>query len=350
MLVAYISGHGFGHATRTLEVLRAVRARRPALPLGIVSALPRWLIEKAGLEPMFLRQAECDVGLVQHDALHIDEKGTAERCRAFEAKFEARAREEGAFLSASRARLVLGDVPPLAFAAAAEARVPSLALANFSWDDIYRHLALREPTLLASAERAAQAYSRADLLLELGFACDLSAFARRYYVGFVARRPKMSRAEARRRLGLDERPTALLSFGGIRLRGLEPGRFAGDDGVRYLVPEQLPEERLAGLGLGYPDLVGAVDVVVSKPGYGIVTDALGAGTRLVYTERGDFPEYPVMVAEMPHYLPCVHVTNEELRAGRIGKAVSQVLGMPWPSEPDLGGAERAAERILAYLD
>ena len=350
MLVAYLSGHGFGHMTRLCEVLRAVRARAPALPLTVVGEVPEALVRRAVPGPVAFRAARCDVGLAQLDALHIDEPGTAARCRAFDATFEVRAAEEADFLRGAGARAVLGDIPPLAFAAAARAGLPGLALGNFSWDWIYRHLARREPSLLASAERAAQAYRAATLLLELPFAGDLSAFARREAVGFVARRPAVPRQEARRQLGLDGRPAVLVSFGGVGLPGLRREALAArEPGLRFLLPDDLPGARLEALGLDYPDVVGAADVVVTKPGYGIVTDAIGAGTRLVYTERGDFPEYPIMVAEMPRWLACAHVSNADLRQGLVGEAVRSVLASPMPPPPDLGGAGRAAERILEAL-
>jgi len=86
--------------------------------------------------------------------------------------------------------------------------------------------------------------------------------------------------------------------------------------------------------------------VVTKPGYGIVTDAIAAGTRVVYTERGDFPEYPVLVEGMSRLLACAHVSNDDLLGGRIEDAVAAVLAMPVPPRPDLGGAERAARRLV----
>ncbi|HTP26569.1 MAG TPA: hypothetical protein VMK12_13070 [Anaeromyxobacteraceae bacterium] len=350
MLVAYVSGHGFGHATRTCEVLRAVRGLSPGLPITIVGAVSERLVRLEVAEPFAYRGAECDVGLSQRDALVIDEEGTALRCRAFEASWEKRLAEEVAFLRQSGARAVLGDIPPLAFAAAERAGVQSLGLGNFSWDWIYRHLARRQPSLACSADRAKQAYARAGLLLELPFAGDLSAFPRRCPIGLVARRPRVDRAEARQRLGLDSRPTVLLSFGGVGLPGLDTSRLAQDEELRYLFPEELGGDRLEALGLGYPDIVGAADVVMTKPGYGIVSDAIGAGTRLVYTERGDFPEYPIMVREMSSYLACVHIGNEDLRGGRLAEPVRRALSMPMPAAPDLGGAKRAAARILAVLE
>ena len=289
------------------------------------------------------------MGLAQRDALVIDEAGTAARCREFEARWEERVAAEVDFLRASGARAVLGDIPPLAFAAAARAGVPALALGNFSWDWIYRHLSARHPSLAASAALAATAYARADLLLALPFAGDLSAFPRREEVGLVARRPRLSRTEARRRLRLDGRVAVLLSFGGVGLPGLSPEALSALGDFRFLLPQELGSGRLDGLGLGYPDVVAAADVVVTKPGYGIVSGAIGAGTRLVYTDRGDFPEYPVMVREMARWLACVHVGNEELLSGRLGEAIRRVLEFPMPPPPDLGGADRAAGRVLEAL-
>lgn len=350
MLAAYVSGHGFGHAIRLCEVLRAIRARAPGLALAFTGLVPGWLVRRDLPGEILLRPHACDVGLAQEDALRIDEQETAARCRAFDAGWDARVEREVAFLRRSGARAVLADVPALPFAAAARAGIPAVGLANFSWDWIYRHLAARQPSLAVSADRAAAAYGTAALLLELPFAGDLRAFPRRERIGLVARRPRLSREDARARLGLDGRPAVLVSFGGIGLPGLSREVLeTSATGWRLLLPDELETGRLAALGLGWPDVIRAVDAVVTKPGYGIVSDAIAAGTRLVYTERGDFPEYDVLVAGMARHLACVHVSNAELSAGRIAEPLARVLAMPVPPPPELGGAERAAERILAAL-
>ena len=359
MIAVYVSGHGYGHATRTAEVLRVLRAHAPELPIAVATSAPPSLFEGLVAPPLTVRGLECDVGVAQRDALVVDEGATVERWLAFRAGFSELVEREAIWLRASGARAVLGDVPPLAFAAAAEAGVPGLALANFSWDWIYRHLSRRQPALAAAAEEAATAYGRADLLLKLPFAGDLAAFPRALDIPLVARRPRVSKVEARRRLGLDPgRRTVLLSFGGVGMPGLSPASFAplreyqlvltGPAGSDPAPPNlrRLEGEALAAVALGYIDLVGAADVVVSKPGYGIVSDCIGAGTRLVYTDRGDFPEYPILVREMGRYLPAVHVGNDDVRSGRLREAVERVLSLPLPTPPDLSGAEVAARRLL----
>ncbi|MBI5069090.1 MAG: hypothetical protein HZB56_12710 [Deltaproteobacteria bacterium] len=327
-----------------------MRARAPGLPIAFVGEVPEELARAALGPPLAFRRAACDVGLRQLDALRIDEPGSAAACAAFDAGWEARVAEEETWLRSSGARLAVCDVPALPFEAAARAGVPAVGLANFSWDWIYRHLAVRQPALLASAERAARAYRQAPLLLSLPFAGDLSAFPRREEVGLVVRRPRTPRAEGRRRLGLDGRPAALLSFGGIGLPSLRREALGGEGEISWLLPEELPPARLAALGLTYPDVVGAVDAVVTKPGYGIAADCIGAGTRMLYTGRGDFPEYPVMVRELPRWLAVRHLPGEELLSGRLAEPVRRLLEQPVPVPPGpLDGAQRAAERLLGIL-
>ena len=357
-LAVYVSGHGYGHATRVGEVLRAVRERDPLLPITIVTSGPEALYRRAIPGGFAFRPQACDVGLAQRSALVIDEAGTVDAWRRFQAAYPDRLAREVRGLNERGARVVFGDIPPLAFDAAGEAGVPSIALANFSWDWIYRHLAARQPALHEAADRAAAAYARCGLLLELPFAGDLAAFPRRVKIPLVARRPRVPRDDARQRLRVDG-TVVLISFGGLGLPGFDPAVLARMPELTFVVSDaagSLPANvrrvgtaEMEAAGLEYVDLVGAADVVVTKPGYGIVSDAIGAGTRMIYTDRGDFPEYPILVREMAAWLACTYVTNDDLLRGAFGGAVEALKAQPMPAPPPLDGARHAADRILAAV-
>ena len=214
----------------------------------------------------------------------------------------------------------------------------------------------REPGFAEPARAAATAYARAHLLLELPFAGDLGAFPRREAVPMVARPQRRPREETRRLLGLGPEPVVLVSFGGLGLPAFDPRVLEGLSDYRFVLETDeadlpanvtgLSREGLEARGLWYLDVIGAADVVVTKPGYGIVTDCIAAGTRLVYTDRGDFPEYPILVAEMARYVPSAYVSNDDLRRGRLEGALERVLEEPPPPPPRLDGAEVAAKRLL----
>ena len=73
------------------------------------------------------------------------------------------------------------------------------------------------------------------------------------------------------------------------------------------------EEHLYGAGLRYEDLVHAVDVVLTKPGYGIIADCVANGTAMLYTSRGRFVEYDVMV-ERDAALPALPLPGARTRS------------------------------------
>jgi hypothetical protein len=348
VLAVYVSGHGFGHATRTAEVLSAVRALRPDLAITVVTAAPAFLFDGLGAT---VRPLPTDVGLAQQGALVIDLDTTETACVAFDARWPALVQEEAAWLRACGALLVLADIPPLAFAAAHAAGIPGVGCANFSWDWIYGGVARGRKALLDASAQAADAYGRAELLLELPFAGDFSAFPHRQRIPMVARRPRVARDEVRRRLGLEgTQPVVLLSFGGLGLPGFDRGALEPLAArFRFLDACELAADRLRALGLAYPDVVGASDVIVTKPGYGIVTDAIAAGARLVYTDRGAFPEYDVMVREMAGYLPTEYVSGDDLRAGRLTAALDDVLARAPVAPPPTNGAAVAAAAIVDRL-
>ena len=106
----------------------------------------------------------------------------------------------------------------------------------------------------------------------------------------------------------------LVSLGGYGARGVDlHGAAASLRGVADVVAtsydtfspgngvHRIDETAMYGQRIRYEDLVGAVDVVASKPGYGIISDCAANATALLYTDRGRFCEYDVLVREMPRY-------------------------------------------------
>ena len=100
-------------------------------------------------------------------------------------------------------------------------------------------------------------------------------------------------------------------------------------------------------GVRYEDLVGAAEVVVTKPGYGIIAECLANDTALLYTSRGHFAEYDVLVAGMPRYLRARYVDRETLLSGRWNAPLDALLAQAHPPErAAVNGADVAAELLL----
>lgn len=364
VFVFYVSGHGFGHASRTIEVINALAGLAPGARIVIRTSAARWLFDVSLRAPAEIHDVTTDVGVVQRDSLNLDVAATTRAAAAFYADFPARVRDEAAFLRARGATAVVADLPPLAIAAAHDAGCPGIALGNFTWDWIYEAY----PELTAGAPGVVPtikaAYRRASLALRLpmwgGFedwACPIVDLP------FVARRSTRDPAEIRAAFGLPpDRRMVLASFGGLGIADMDLDRVAHMDGytvvttgrtlgARDRVPERvrlLDDRDVYQSGFRYEDLVRAADVVVTKPGYGIIAECVANGTALLYTSRGHFAEYDVLVESMPRVLRCRFIDHADLYAGRWIEHLDAVLAQPAPPlQPPTDGAGVAACRILA---
>ena len=341
-IVFYVSGHGFGHASREVAVVNAMAARRPDVRIIIRTAAPRWLFDLSAHAALDVQPVEADTGIAQIDSLRLDEDETARLAAAFYADFDRRVDAEAVVLRDMHAGVVVGDIPPLAFAAAARAGIPSIAIGNFTWDWIYRGYPGFEMAAPGVIDLMTDAYGRATSALRLpmhgGFE-PMASVTRD--IPFIARRSVCDRADTRRILGVNNGvPLVLASFGGYGAH-LPYDRVARSGRLTLIAPCELPP------GLVYQDLVAAADVVVSKPGYGIVSECVANNTALLYSSRGRFAEYDVLVAAMPRILRCRHIPQADLLAGHWEDAIDALLQQPSPPErPRIDGAEVAAEEIL----
>ena len=344
--VFYISGHGFGHASREIEVINTIAARCPDARFIIRTAAPRWLFDLTARATIDVQPLEADTGVAQIDSLRLDEDETARQAAAFYRDFTRRVDAESAFLRGTHAAVVVGDIPPLAFAAAARAGVPSIAIGNFTWDWIYGGYPTFDKAAPGVIDVIRDAYGQATRALRLPMHGGFESMASvTRDIPFIARRSVRDRAKTRRVLGaMDGRPLVLASFGGYGLQ-LPYDLIAQSGRLTLIAPPREPQR-----GLLYQDLVAAADVVVSKPGYGIISECVANNTALLYTSRGHFVEYDVLVAAMPLVLRCRYIPQEDLLAGRLDDAVDALLQQPPPPEhPRIDGAEVAADEVLRLL-
>jgi L-arabinokinase len=360
-VVFFISGHGFGHASRQVEIINAFGARVPEARILIRSAVSPALLARTLQVDYELCAGTCDTGIVQKTSVEHDDEGTIREAIDFYSTFDARAGADAERLAAMDVALVVGDIPPLAFDVAQRLAVPSVAIGNFTWDWIYEThpgMANAAPSLVPLIRRA---YRAATHALELPFGGGFDVFASSRRIPLVARRPTRDRSVTRTHFAIPlDRPAVLLSFGGYGMPQLDLANVDAREWTLVLtdrilsmdaahLPKNvayLSEQRFDRTGFRYEDLVAAVDVVMSKPGYGIVSECIAGGTPLLYTSRGIFREYDVFVHEMPQFLRCQFISHSDLFAGRWQAPLETVLNRPAPSnELATNGADVAAAAL-----
>lgn len=351
-ILYYITGHGYGHAVRSNQVIRSLKQVRPDANIQVRTTAPKWLFTKT---VRYSRQA-IDVGIVQRDSLEMDLDATLQACRLAHENSPRIIEKELAFIRDQNVRLIIGDIPPLCFAVAARAGIPSVAIANFTWDGIYGAYVKEHPEFGPLIDELRQWYAKATLALTLPYPCNMGVFPRRDPIPWIARVAGLQKNEARKKFSLPRSATVvLLSFGGLGLQRLPWNELKRMQD--YVFVTTADERKVDGnivilpdAQRHYEDLVRAVDVIVTKPGYGIVADAIAHQVPVLYTDRGEFPEYPKLVEALNDCAIAEFIPQAELLSGKIAPWLRTVLEKTpnWPVVA-LNGAEVAAQKIIALM-
>ena len=361
-IVFYISGHGFGHSSRMAVLINELLKEREGIRIVVKTSAPEWFYREQIEGDFIFFPLECDTGVVQSDSLNLDPLRSLERYAEFLAGKDRLLGAEREFLRKEKPRLIIGDIPPLAFDVATAAGIPSLGIANFSWDWIYEPYVECSPAFRHLLKSIRGGYGKAGLLLRLPFSGEMTAFREARDVPLIARRAERSPEEVRKILSLPlGRPLVILSFGGFSLGAeyyrklveIEDCLWLASERVGFELPgiRNVKQEELRALNLGYPDLVSAADAVVTKPGYGILSECIANRTKMLYTSRGEFREYPVLVEGAKKYLPSAFISQEKLLRGDIREELYRLLEAPDEYPPiALNGAEVCAEIIKGYLE
>lgn len=354
-LACYLSSHGYGHAVRSTELLSELADRRPDWELHLITGAPRFLFQSLLQRPNTrLRPAAVDFGLVQHDPRRFCLEETAVRLQELLDCHRQLIDRESSYLEQHAVDAVYCDIPFLPFAAAARRTIPALGMGNFSWDWIYGYYRSYDPVFGQAADLAASCYRHCQLYLELPASPVPEPFPVVQKIPLVCRRPRLTAATAREELKIPENAKAfLVGFSRLDLKESARQQLAAMPDTVFLTAKPLemglPNEiNIDPTDFPFQELVNAADGLITKPGYGIVSDAVAAGIPLLYTDRGDFPEVPYLHRLIDETVGGIHLPMEPFENGEWSEPLQKLRRRAVSAA--VNGADIGAELIINMLE
>ncbi|KAH7524241.1 hypothetical protein FEM48_Zijuj06G0098400 [Ziziphus jujuba var. spinosa] len=345
----YVTGHGFGHATRVVEVVRHLILA--GHDVHVVTGAPDFVFTSAIESPrLFIRKVLLDCGAVQADALTVDRLASLEKYSETAVVPRAKILEtEAEWLNSIKADLVVSDVVPVACRAAADAGIRSVCVTNFSWDFIYAEYVMAAGNHHRSIVwQIAEDYSHCEFLIRLPGYCPMPAFRDVIDVPLVVRRLYKSRKEVRKELGIgDDVKVVILNFGGqpagwkLKEEYLPSGWLClvcgGSDG------QELPPNFMKLAKDVYtPDVMAASDCMLGKIGYGTVSEALAYKLPFVFVRRDYFNEEPFLRNMLEYYQGGVEMIRRDLLTGHWEPYLLRAISLKPCYEGGINGGEVAA--------
>jgi len=289
-----VSSHGWGHGARQRELIRVYRLKYPDTHITVASNIPLWFWEGSKIDSIISGSPSPIV--VEKDG-DIDLEATRTHFYHFADHSSSYLKAETQRQSLLKPDLVISDIDPLPVKAAENNSVPALGISNFTWDWIIKEMF---PDMGYEAAIVADMYHHGTYL-KLPMSPDHSPFRSTIDVPLLRGGPP----------GNPDKVKDLLPAGNtclVALREIPPG-------IDLSVPDNfnavscLPEpvhricynitpSELAHAGATFADLVAACDVLLTKPGYGIVSQILSMGKKAVLLTGRKFPEEKCLLTSL----------------------------------------------------
>lgn len=291
----FLTGHGFGHGVRASAIMQALPGQ---VAVTVFSALPESFFREELRRTFEYVFCEIDCGCMQPDTVRVDRIATLNRYAEIHREREKTIDFWSRDLRSRKVDAVVGDIPPLAFPIAHAAGLPSFAIGNFAWTDIYAPYVEAFPDYgyLLKSMREDYALATKHLRLEPYHGGDLGPPS--HALGLLARRGQERREALAKRFDLNPKAHwALVYIGSHGLPGMNWPRLGEFRGWQFLGLYDLPGAGPAYRRIdkrpdfSYADLTASCDMILGKLGYGLVGEALAHAKPVVFPGRVHFSEF-----------------------------------------------------------
>lgn len=359
-ILFYISGHGFGHAARSAEVIRALGEEHPDIDVLVATSAPKRLFAALPAVVGDVTALDIDTGVVEGgSSLSIDRHATVARLAEFMRNCDKIVSVEAERVRREMISLIVADIPYLAGEIAERADVPCVAIGNFTWDWIYEPYLSEVPDGQSLLARIRRAYGKMSCYLRLPFSHDTDSIPRVIDIPLITRSVRTAPEDALRWLGIgqdDRRSRVLYAMRDFTfLHSLARAADKSPDRLFFYfgAPQgNMPENARAIVlddRVAFPDILNVCDVIVSKMGYGTLADCISTGTPILFPPRSDFREDEVFAPVVPRRVRAHELSLDDFEQGNWLPHFKQLEGSPEPSEflPMDGAA--ACARIVAGM-
>ncbi|KAJ3077887.1 hypothetical protein HK102_004899, partial [Quaeritorhiza haematococci] len=306
-----------------------------------------------------------DPGVVQSDAVTVDEKVTMNNLKIFMETAEEHEREERWWLEGWRADIVCLDACFLPARIAKKLGIPAVIISNFTFDAIYSAMA-HTPEHRLLVQKCIDMYRGADHLLRLPGHIPIPSFADKSLtnltststpayifidIPLVVRLARLPRSTIRASLSIPETAkVVLITFGGHELvqRDWTAEKVLPEAWIGIVIAPGSRTTTIKGDGdpvverhggrarlktvdseeWYLPDLINACDVVLSKCGYGMCSEVVAHSKPLIYVPRPSFVEEPGLLRNlMEPYGHALKLEQTDFWAGKWAGAIERAFKM-----------------------
>ncbi|WP_066070700.1 glycosyltransferase [Neobacillus soli] len=318
----YISDYGYGHASRSIAVIRQL-LKEPKVKIIVCHSFALPFI-KASLngEKVSYRNIKTDIGyFLEKESIYPDKVGLLKEYKSFVADWQHYIQKERGFLSDNNVDLVVSDISPLPFEAAESLGIPSVGISNFTWYTAYQGSIddIELKTFKKAYQKMTYFYSLA------GSQEQWNLYLNEY--GFFSREVDGKEVQRIRHL-VDPEGNKKIIFLGLGMKidvgSLEQLPIWDSPDCVFLVSSnlkvnqpnvfQIPSDYLES-----QNYIAASDLLISKAGWGMIGEAVCANVPLLILNRPSMKEDQNTINYLKRHHLCKTIEWDHFETYQVNK-------------------------------
>lgn len=319
-IVYYVSEYGYGHATRSIALIRQLLDLREDIRVIICNSFAMDFLKDSLQEygdRIIFHHVSTDVGYVlKNQSLDIDSAALNEACRGYLETLPKVVSKEVEFLRDNQVDLIISDIAPLAFDVAEKLQVPSLGISNFTWHTAYKNVIDNELLMDLS-----EIYHKMDYFFSLAASMEPRWGTKdNLSFGFYSRSVDETEVQRIRYL-LNPKGDKQIVFMPIGMK-IDLGDITklplwNREDCVYVVSSNMniDHPHVYKIPTSYTEVhnyMAAADLVISKAGWGTISEAVGNGTSLAIINRPGMQEDQNTIKYLQDRRLCSLISWEDL--------------------------------------
>ena len=289
-ILYYISEHGLGHLTRSIAIIREIDNET-----NIFIRNSNTAFLKQSLPKIPILDGKTDQGtVIAENSISIDWKKTEFAIKDWYSTFHINTEKEKNNMKKIKPDLVISDISPIPLYAAKQLEIPSIAISNFTWLDIFSKLNN------FNLENLESAYEKTSLCIELPLNTDMKIFKNKKQVGFVSKNIIKKPHKIREKLNISESKFLIFinlpKFFSVSLKNFHNLQIIST-GAKTNIPDTI----FINPWVEGQDLINASDLVICKCGYGMISECLSSGTSFQLVADESHPEQNAIINNLDKY-------------------------------------------------
>ncbi|MBP3041416.1 hypothetical protein J9303_18385 [Bacillaceae bacterium Marseille-Q3522] len=346
----YISEYGYGHASRSIAVIRKLLQLDREIKIIICHSYALSFIKQSlstYSDRIIFHEVVTDVGYrLQTGTIIADIPGMENALRVYLEKLPGKITQEASFLEKQRAELIISDISPIAFEVAALLKIPSIGISNFTWYTAFKTLV---PDFVL--QHLETMYQKMDYFFSLAGSIERNwGNNGNKSFGFFSREVQTTEvARLIQKLNPDGKKKIIFVPIGMRIDIGNISDFPvwNEQDCLFVVSSnmQITHPNVKKIPDHYTEVqnyAAVSDLVITKAGWGTVSEAVNNGTPLFIIDREGMNEDQHTINYLKEKNLCTTISFEEFTEADFSKA--------WKRRPKCHNeANEIAAEILTIL-